>query len=153
MIGLLQFAGMIGLVIVYVAGAIVSGILIRRGVRQGGLLILVGFVLLIFNSLCGWFTNLIIPPQSAVAVAGAVPFLLMGINLLISMVGLTLIILGIWQLGTRPYGGTGMTAGEPPSTERTQPTERVSVKEVSRGAQAYPAPESEPLPGEDEPSR
>jgi hypothetical protein len=149
--GFLQFAGMIGLVIVYIAGAIVAGILIKRGARQGGLLILVGFVLLIFNSLCGWFTNLIIPPQSAIAVAGAVPFLLIGINLLISMVGLILIIVGIWQLGIRPYGAAGSPAGEPPPPRTSQPVEPASAKTHGSGAQAYPAPEEEPLPGDDEP--
>jgi hypothetical protein len=147
-IGLLQLIGAVGLVLVYIGGMIVSGTLIRRGVRQGALLTLVGFVLLLFDSLCTWFYNAVIFPRLAQSSMPVALILLGGLNTLISMVGLILVIIGIWRLGTRLPGITDVyrqdraPVGQEPRIDpalEPEPQSRSSV--IGRGAQAYPLPD------------
>jgi hypothetical protein len=151
LIGLFQFAGTFFLVLVYIAGVIVSGILIRRGARQGGLLTLVGFALLLFNNLCTWFINFILFPQLATVAIGAVPMMFVGLNGLISIVGLILILLGIWQLGMRSLRVGVMPVGSGTYRTSTSAPEHTRPETVGSGAQAYPVPDTkeEPLPDDD----
>jgi hypothetical protein len=133
MIGLIQMIGTLGLILVYLGGAIVSGILINKGARQGGMLTLVGFALLLLNSLCGWIVNQLVFPGVSPHAIGAGPIIFLLFNALIMIVSILLIILGIWVLGTRPAQAT--TAPTPP---------RASVGREGRVVE--PALEPEPTP-------
>jgi hypothetical protein len=151
LISLFQFAGNFFLILVYIAGLIVSGLLIRRGARQGGLLTLVGFALLLFNNLCNLFVHFFVFPQLGPAAIGAVPMLFFGLNSLISIVGMILIILGIWHLGTRSITRGGMPVAPAAPWASTGAPEHTRPDAVGSGAQVYPVPEppEEPLPGDD----
>jgi hypothetical protein len=151
LISLFQFAGNFFLILVYIAGLIVSGLLIRRGARQGGMLTLVGFALLLFNNLCNLFVHFFLFPQLGPAAFGAVPMLFIGLNSLISIVGMILIILGIWQLGTRSPGVGEMPVAPATPRASTGAPEYTRPDAVGSGAQVYPVPEpqEEPLPDDD----
>jgi hypothetical protein len=133
MIGFVQLMGTLGLILVYLGGVIVSGLLIRRGARQGGMLTLVGFALLLLNSLCGWIGNQLIFPGVSPHAIGVGPVIFLIFNALIMIVSILLIILGIWVLGTRP----AQAAAAP-----TPPRSPVSRE----GRVVEPALEPEPTP-------
>jgi hypothetical protein len=154
LLGMLQFAGTLGILLVYIGGVLVSGLIIRRGARQGGVLTLVGFALLLFGSLCSWITNFIVFPQMSQGMLGPAHFLILGLNSLVSIVGLILIVLGIWHLGTRGTGAAAPAARRPIGQEaRIEPAlepERTPPDETRGGAQAFEVPDredrDEPLP-------
>ena len=104
LIHLIPFLGSLLLAAVFVAGIIISSILINRKAGRGAVLALIGFILLLINSLCGGFYTSVMPFMQMRMRAMQFPWLGTGASCLQSLLlaaGMILIILGIWNLAVR----------------------------------------------------